>query len=279
MARALKAVPAADESAPTGAKSSKTRPGKILPTDRINFSKQLDLLRAFVAASGPSGRAVTNTDIAVIVGLKASTVSLANPFFSDNGLLQRVDGGYVPAAAVVSFQRAHEWNRDSAGQKLAPVIAETWFAQAVMPIVSYGATEESQIITRLGEASGTGPEYRTQLKTLVDYLEIAGLLQRDGLLLKLVKQAPNAAPSGPTPQVEPAAGAGAGDPKPVGQAKPLTVSMFSQPTEGVVQFHVSVRVDMAEFADWKADRITAFFAGVAQVLAAKGQIEKEGASE
>ena len=45
-------------------------------------------------------------------------------------------------------------------------------------------------------------------------------------------------------------------------------------TEGTIQFHVSVRVDMTEFAGWKADRITAFFGGIAQVLAAKGDLEK-----
>jgi hypothetical protein len=47
------------------------------------------------------------------------------------------------------------------------------------------------------------------------------------------------------------------------------------PTNGVVQFHVSVRVDMAEFAGWEAERISAFFAGIAQVLAAKGSSKED----
>ena len=33
----------------------------------------------------------------------------------------------------------------------------------------------------------------------------------------------------------------------------------------MVQFDVSVRVDMKEFAGWKPDRIAAFFSGIAQV--------------
>lgn len=45
-------------------------------------------------------------------------------------------------------------------------------------------------------------------------------------------------------------------------------------TEGVVQFHVSVKVDMAEFAHWQADRIAAFFNGIAAVLAAKGALDR-----
>ena len=57
------------------------------------------------------------------------------------------------------------------------------------------------------------------------------------------------------------------------------MTTFSQPTEGTVQFHVSVKVDMAEFAGWEPARITSFFGGIAQVLAAKGAIEKEASPE
>jgi hypothetical protein len=36
---------------------------------------------------------------------------------------------------------------------------------------------------------------------------------------------------------------------------------------------------MAEMAGWQADRIASFFAGIAQVLAAKGSIEKVATGE
>ncbi len=45
--------------------------------------------------------------------------------------------------------------------------------------------------------------------------------------------------------------------------------------EGFVRVAVSIRVDMAEFSGWKLERIAAFFAGIAQVLAAKGNVEAE----
>src|SRR2546427_12477319 len=75
-------------------KAKKSRPTKYLPTDRIAPQKQLDLLRAWGAASGPSGKAGTNGDVASIVGLSSSTVSLANPFFVENGLLQKTDNAF-----------------------------------------------------------------------------------------------------------------------------------------------------------------------------------------
>jgi hypothetical protein len=52
------------------------------------------------------------------------------------------------------------------------------------------------------------------------------------------------------------------------------VTSFAAPTEGIVQFHVSVRVDMGEFKGWAPERIAAFFGGIAQVLAAKGKVEE-----
>src|SRR5579863_8993712 len=73
--------------APKAAASSK--PTKFLPTDRITFSRQLDILRAWAAASGPLGKAVANNDVADIVKMQASTVSLANAFFASVGLLTR----------------------------------------------------------------------------------------------------------------------------------------------------------------------------------------------
>jgi hypothetical protein len=44
----------------------------------------------------------------------------------------------------------------------------------------------------------------------------------------------------------------------------------------VLRFNVDVSVDMKEFATWKPDRISAFWAGIAQVLAAKAAVEQEG---
>jgi hypothetical protein len=40
---------------------------------------------------------------------------------------------------------------------------------------------------------------------------------------------------------------------------------------GAMNFDISINVSMAEMRDWTPDRITAFFAGIAQVLAAKNQ--------
>jgi len=48
---------------------------------------------------------------------------------------------------------------------------------------------------------------------------------------------------------------------------------------GVVQFVVNVRVEMSEMRNWRPERIAAFFAGIAQVLAAKGSVEQEATDQ
>ena len=54
----------------------------------------------------------------------------------------------------------------------------------------------------------------------------------------------------------------------------MRLSLTPSLAEGAMRFNVSFTVDMAEMANWRADRIAAFFAGIAQVLAAKAEVEK-----
>src|SRR5437867_10717172 len=82
----------AKKKAKPGPKPATERPSKYLPTERITFAKQLDILRAWAAASGPAGKVATNDDVAEIVRMQPSTVSLANPFLASGGLIVKTDG-------------------------------------------------------------------------------------------------------------------------------------------------------------------------------------------
>ena len=79
---------------------------------------------------------------------------------------------------------------------------------------------------------------------------------------------------GATPDPNKASSAQA-DPPTKPKASSGVQTAFSAPTEGVVQFHISVKVDMGEFKGWEADRIASFFGGIAQVLTAKGKMEEK----
>lgn len=248
-------------------KPKKSKPTKPLPTDRLTLAKQLDILRAYAVASGPTAKAVTNDDVGNIVKIHPSTVSLNNSFFYELGFLQRGDKGYVPAPEVFEFNRSYEWNADIAPHKLAPIIARSWFGEVLIPKLSFRPMTEEDAIANLAEIAAAGPDYKSQLRLLIDYLQAASVVIRDGNQIKLAK--------GSSPPLEKPLDNGLADTKEK-QVKVPPLTITTTPTEGVVQFHVSVKVDMKEFAGWEADRIAAFFNGIAQMLAAKSAIEKDG---
>jgi len=245
------------QTAPPAPKKS----SRILPTDRITFTKQLDLLRAWAAASGPSNKVASNEDVASIVKMVATTVSMANSFFADAGFLQRTDGGFLPSPEVVSFNRAHEWNPETAAYKLAPVVERSWFAQALMPRLGFNAMVEKEAIVVLAEAAVASPEKESQLSFLLEYMQASGLIANDNGTIRRVRiGTPATSPDNDQPTTANRAPAAAEN-DPSSSKGSSVATTFASPTEGVVQFHVSVRVDMGEFADWEPDRIKAFFGG------------------
>lgn len=166
----------------------KPRPAKVLPTSRIAFEKQLDILRAYPALSGPDHKPVKNKEVADLVDMSENTVSLANPFFTDVGFLQRQDGGLIPGEEVFLFLQAHKWEPESSAYRLAPCLETSWFGQALIPRLSFGPMDESRALAVLGETATASPEYTPQLRLLISYLEAAGLIERENGQLKLVKQ-------------------------------------------------------------------------------------------
>lgn len=259
----------ADEQNTSKTDKIRLRPTKILPTDRINFTKQLDLLRAWAAASSPPGKIVTNNEVAEMVKMQASTVSLANPFFASIGLLQKAEGGYLPSNDVIAYHRAAEYS-DTPAHKLAPTIRESWFGVTLLPKLSFRPMSEAEALAVLHDTATAPGEYKSQLRTLIEFLVAAGVAQRDGDMIKAAKPAFEFGPSGNPPpdtvkESEPA-------PAPT-TVKQNVATAFAASPEGGISFHISVRVNMEQFATWKPERITAFFAGIAQMLAAKAKIE------
>lgn len=249
-------------------KSSKTRiePQEILPTDRVAFEKQLKFLLAYAAASDNGQKSVSNEDIGHLVDMNPSTVSLANTFFVKLGFLIRSGRGYQPAPEVLEYQLANEWDPDNAALKLAPIIEKAWFTQALKPKLQMRPIDESEAISDLAQKARVTPDYRTQIKTLINYLTVSGLVRRDGDRLSWVRKAPeNVSQTANEPLKE--------RPKDTVTQPQSSSSAPSMPTQSSKQdginFSASISVNMAEMATWPADRIQAFFSGLAAVLAAK----------
>jgi len=258
---------------PARAATHESRPNRLLPTERITVEKQLAILRAYAAASSHGSKTVKLEEVANVLGMATTTVSLANPFLTSVGLLSKTDAGFMPASEVVSFLRAHEWNPETSSHKLGPIIERSWFFEAIKPRLSFGPTDEDAIVNVLGETTAAGPDYKKNLQMLTEFAIAAGLVQREGTQLRLAR--PSTSVSGEAiPKAEPNASAKTSDVDGAASKKTIS-SVFQKTAEGAVHFNVSVKVEMEEFAGWQPDRIVAFFNGIAAVLRAKAGIEQE----
>lgn len=165
-------------------KSSPAKPGQSLPSNRIAFEKQTDLIRAWGLASGNERKAVPNKTVADIAGMNEATSFQLNGFLQGVGFLTRGDGGFVASSDVVAYATAAKWNDSSAPRKLAPTLRASWFGKVLVPRLGFRSLDEKQAMLDLAAAAGAGPEYRSQIKMCIDYLEFSGLLERDGGMLK-----------------------------------------------------------------------------------------------
>jgi len=168
--------------------AEKRRPNRAVPTERISFPKQLDLLRAYAAISGLDRRAVSLAEVARVVNMTASTASLANAFFVDVGLLEKQESGFVPSTAAIEYHQAHEWEGETAAQKLAPTLADSWAWDAVEGSLAYAPQSENEIVRLLAAATSASKHYEPQLRSIVTYFEAAGLVVRDGNTLRLARR-------------------------------------------------------------------------------------------
>lgn len=254
-------------STPKDTKTSSTQPTRKLPTDRIAFQKQLDILRAYGALSQGGTRAVPVKEVAEMVGMSATTVPLMNTFMLDNDFVQKSGTDFVPHRALIEFAQAHSWNAETATRKLGSLIRQTWFGNRLHSRLSYSAMQSEQAVHDLAAQISASPSCKAQIELLIDYAAKSGLVRRDGSALSLGEEA------GSQPMEQPVTEKLAPEPEtksdPLPRPQQGSVATGFMSAEGGVQFSVLIKVDMKEMAGWTPDRIAAFFSGLAQVLAAK----------
>jgi hypothetical protein len=255
---------------PTEPKSA-PQPSRKLPTDRVAFNKQLDIMRAYGLASQGGTKAVHYSTAAEMVQMAPNSVSLMNTFLVDSGFVQKSGNDFIPDRALIEFGQAHSWNPDGAPRKLAPLLRRTWFGERMVMKLRFRSMSTEDMLADLAVQIGAGKEFESQITTLVDFAVVGGIVRRDGAQLSLGDLATDNEP-GPAPSPPPQENAAMPTPEPRNEppaVKAGAVATGFMSTEGGIQFHVAIKVDMAEMAGWSPDRISAFFSGVAQVLAAK----------
>jgi hypothetical protein len=254
---------------------SRAQPTKRLPTERIAFSKQLDILRAYGTASQGGTRAVNYKDVAELVKMSPSTVALMNVWMVDVGLVDRAGNDFMPSRPLIEYAQAYSWSPETAATKLASAFRKTWFGERLSSRLAFRSMTLDEVVADLAGQIAADPSYKPQIETVVDFAVASGIARRDGNMLF---QGDIATPQRPEAAAKPITGEAniqLDDVKveATGRARAVSTGFMASP-EGRVQFHVSIDVSMKEMADWQPERISAFFAGLAQVLAAKHGAEK-----
>lgn len=266
----MSAEPAARPAATKAAAAKVPLPTKRLPTDRIKIDKQIDIVRAYVACSGTERKPVRVKQAAEVVDLAEATASLANPFLVENGFITKGDDGFIPSDEVVQFKKAEEVGDDDAPARLAPLLRKSWFFETLRAKLSMGkGVEEKAAVTDLALASNAASDYLPQIRSLIDWLMFARVVQREGTMLSLVRdggigaspQSTQEEPRRAPPRLrerweEPGGDRGGGG------------GGGSTPINGV-GFNVTVSVPMTDLMTWSPERITAFLAGVTEILKAQ----------
>jgi hypothetical protein len=260
-----------DEEESDDANATKSQPTKRLPTHRIKFAKQLDIIRVYGIKS-QNGKAAHYRDVGEVVGIHENTVSLMVGFLVENGFLERNGVATIGTKPVIDFANAFNWSPETAPRKLAPIVRASWFGKLLLEKLAFRSMSEDDAIKDLAGAISAEPEYKPQIALLIDYAVAAGLVRRDGNQLSLGEEA-TAAETMPPKQDRIAQSSEQRDDPPPSRTSANVATSFLT-TEGAVQFHVSIRVSMQEMAGWSPDRISAFFAGLAAVLAAKKGTEE-----
>ena len=250
----------------------KLRPRKYLPTARISPKKQLQLIRSYGLIYAQKAQPITNKEAGETAGLTESTAALLNAFFVETGLLAKQGQAFVPSEDVVAF--AHAFDPETAAEKLAPLLSQTWFATALLPRLRLSQRDQKEALGVLAEACSATGEYRENLAVLLDYLDAAAVIERSGGIVRVGKLGMTGDRQVATDHQKPHAESGEKANATPPAVSALSTNFRSDPTEGVVRFNISVEVGTSEFSGWQPERIAAFFSGMAQVLAAKGNLEK-----
>lgn len=173
-------------------KAKRAAPHKILPTDRLSSEKWQAAARAYaVVFESNGGKPVTNDQAGAIIGMAGTTIVMTNAFFCDLKLLtrQKEDASFVPSAEILAYHKAYEWDPSNAGEKLRPAFDRMWFSEVLVPRLKFRPYEEKEALTVLAEACGASKDYEDRLKVLLDLMAFAGVIVKDGSIIKSVASA------------------------------------------------------------------------------------------
>lgn len=262
---------------PSGRTQSKARPERPIPTDRLRFDNQLEVLKAVASLSGNSRRGVSAETMSAAIGLKGGTGGLNSRFFRFVNWFESVGRGeYTASPGVLAY--AQHINVDPEGHVAAAAgmraeMRRSWVWEVVGPLLESGQPiREKALLLPLAQAAGA-QNHTAQLETIVEWLVWVGLVVRDGESIRLT-EAEQPGASAPvdetsadggevaTPEADAAADQDAAQSMSVQPASPTRAAVDN---EAIISFNISVRLT-ADDVQHLSDEQMQFVMGLAEKL-------------
>jgi hypothetical protein len=180
------------ENPPTSEQKSKRERSsltKTLPTDRIAFERQVEILRAYAACyESNGGKPVSNAQAGDTLKptFSASTLGVAVPFFVDNSFISRVEGDFVPSPELVAYNQAVALNVAEAKRKIRPLIENTWFCRLLAPRLRLSPQSINDCIGILAIEAKAEKEHLPRIEPLIKFLELAGIVAISGTSVSFI---------------------------------------------------------------------------------------------
>ena len=263
-----------DEARPSRS-PQRSRPNRGLPTDRLRFDVQLNILQTMGRLSGSNKRPVDSDMVAQATRLSTATAGLCNRFFTESGWIEQVSKGkYVAADALLEYLRRDGVGASDATVPLADALRGSWVWEEIGPFVTDGGAPVGDVIVTLSRAAGAESGHVPQLENLLEWLDFVGLIIREGERVLPVRatSAPPPTPETPANPTEQQSSA-APDEKPAGEREPARPSVQEptknrdQQAEFVLTFNVSVNMTASDLARLSPDQIRALYEAVGTVAA------------
>lgn len=263
-----------------GRAQAKGRPERPIPTDRLRFDNQLEVLRSVASMSGNNRRGVDAETMSAAIGLKGGTGGLNSRFFRAAHWFESVGRGeYTASEGLLAYWRHINVDPEDAYGATATMRGEvrrSWFWETISPMLESGQpVRERALLLQLANAAGT-TDHTTQLETIIEWLAWVGLVERDGDMVRLAGAGPVDEPSSES-ATEPLADEGASTDQrdeslsaieegegPV-QAPRATARAAESTDDAIISFNVSVRLTADDVKNLNDDQM-AFVMGLAEKL-------------
>ena len=162
----------------------KVKEERILPFYNLNFLKQIDVLKAYVAFYEKSKKAAHYKDVASISGVHNTQVSGCRRFWRSLSFLEEKDGIDIPTEKTLEFIRKLEWGQiDDAWRFFRDHIRDMWFFnQITMALKLQKMMDYDEVINSLGSAAGIPRKSKhiiESLRILIDLLIHSRTIQKD----------------------------------------------------------------------------------------------------